>query len=189
MLAHHQGGLLNTAQFARNLGVDAKTAAGYLDLLVDLLIVRRLPPWHANLGKRLVKSPKVYVRDSGLVHALLNIPDKETLLSHPVVGQSWECHVMENLLVCAGDRAQGYFYRTSGGAEIDLLLAWPDGSLWAVEIKRSLTPKVERGFHAACDDLQPARKYVVYPGRAAYPLYPDIEAIPVAELARLVAAA
>ena len=189
MLAHHQGGLLNTAQFARNLGVDAKTAAGYLDLLVDLLIVRRLPPWHANLGKRLVKSPKVYVRDSGLVHALLNIPDKETLLSHPVVGQSWECHVMENLLVCAGDRAQGYFYRTSGGAEIDLLLAWPDGSLWAVEIKRSLTPKLERGFHAACDDLQPARKYVVYPGRAAYPLYPDIEAIPVAELARLVAAA
>ena len=189
MLAHHQGGLLNTAQFARNLGVDAKTAAGYLDLLVDLLIVRRLPPWHANLGKRLVKSPKVYVRDSGLVHALLNIPDKETLLSHPVVGQSWECHVMENLLVCAGDRAQGYFYRTGGGAEIDLLLAWPDGSLWAVEIKRSLTPKLERGFHAACDDLQPARKYVVYPGRAAYPLYPDIEAIPVAELARLVAAA
>ena len=189
MLAHHQGGLLNTAQFARNLGVDAKTAAGYLDLLVDLLIVRRLPPWHANLGKRLVKSPKVYVRDSGLVHALLNIPDKETLLSHPVVGQSWECHVMENLLVCAGDRAQGYFYRSSGGAEIDLLLAWPDGSLWAVEIKRSLTPKVERGFHAACGDLQPARKYVVYPGRAAYPLYPDIEAIPVAELARLVAAA
>ncbi|MBK7137361.1 MAG: ATP-binding protein [Rhodocyclales bacterium] len=181
--------VLNTAQFARNLGVDAKTAAGYLDLLVDLLIVRRLPPWHANLGKRLVKSPKVYVRDSGLVHALLNIPDKETLLSHPVVGQSWECHVMENLLVCAGDRAQGYFYRTSGGAEIDLLLAWPDGSLWAVEIKRSLTPKVERGFHAACDDLKPARKYVVYPGRAAYPLYPDIEAIPVAELARLVAAA
>ena len=189
MLAHHQGGLLNTAQFARNLGVDAKTAAGYLDLLVDLLIVRRLPPWHANLGKRLVKSPKVYVRDSGLVHALLNIPDKETLLSHPVVGQSWECHVMENLLVCAGDRAQGYFYRTGGGAEIDLLLAWPDGSLWAVEIKRSLTPKLERGFHAACDDLQPARKYVVYPGRAAYPLSPDIEAIPVAELARLAAAA
>lgn len=189
MLAHHQGGLLNTAQFARNLGVDAKTAAGYLDLLVDLLIVRRLPPWHANLGKRLVKSPKVYVRDSGLAHALLNIPDLETLLAHPVVGQSWECFAIENLLVAAADKAQGYFYRTSGGAEIDLLLAWPDGSLWAVEIKRSLTPKLERGFHAACDDLQPARKYVVYPGRAAYPLYPDIEAIPVAELARLVAAA
>ncbi|MEK7361954.1 MAG: ATP-binding protein, partial [Pseudomonadota bacterium] len=164
MLAHHQGGLLNTAQFARNLGVDAKTAASYLDLLVDLLLVRRLLPWHANLGKRLVKSSKVYVRDSGLVHALLNITDKEALLAHPVIGKSWECFVIENLLACAPAQVQGYFYRSSGGAEIDLLLSWPDGTLWAVEIKRSLTPKVERGFHAACTDLAPARKFVVYPG-------------------------
>ncbi|MBK7137389.1 MAG: ATP-binding protein [Rhodocyclales bacterium] len=188
MLAHHQGGLLNTAQFARNLGVDAKTAAGYLDLLVDLLIVRRLPPWHANLRKRMVKSPKVYVRDSGLAHALLNIPDLETLLAHPVVGQSWECFAIENLLVAAADKAQGYFYRTSGGAEIDLLLAWPDGSLWAVEIKRSLAPKIERGFHEACNDLQPARKFVVYPGREAYPLARDIEATPLETLATLISA-
>ena len=188
MLAHHQGGLLNTAQFARNLGVDAKTAAGYLDLLVDLLIVRRLPAWHANIGKRLVKSPKVYVRDSGLAHALLGIPDKETLLAHPVVGQSWECFVIENLLVNAGDRAQGYFYRTSGGAEIDLLLAWPNGSLWAVEIKRSLSPKVERGFHAACEDLSPVRKFVVYPGQERYRIAPDIEVISLAELAAMVTA-
>jgi len=189
MLAHHQGGLLNTAQFARNLGVDAKTAASYLDLLVDLLIVRRLPAWHVNIGKRLVKSPKVYVRDSGLAHALLAIPDKETLLAHPVVGQSWECFVIENLLVNAGDKAQGYFYRTSGGAEIDLLLAWPDGSLWAVEIKRSLSPKVERGFHAACEDLAPVRKFVVYPGQERYRIAPDIEAISLTELAAMVAAA
>lgn len=189
MLAHHQGGLLNTAQFARNLGVDAKTAASYLDLLVDLLIVRRLPAWHADLGKRLVKSPKVYVRDSGLAHALLAIPDKETLLAHPVVGQSWECFVIENLLVSAADKAQGYFYRTSGGAEIDLLLAWPDGSLWAVEIKRSLGPRLERGFHAACDDLAPARKFVVYPGQERYRVAADIEAIPLPELATLLAAA
>lgn len=187
MLAHHQGGLLNTAQFARNLGVDAKTAAGYLDLLVDLLIVRRLPAWHANIGKRLVRSPKVYVRDSGLTHALLAIHDKETLLAHPVVGRSWECFVIENLLVAAGDSAQGYFYRTSGGAEIDLLLAWADGSLWAVEIKRSLSPKVERGFHAACEDLAPARKFVVYPGRERYRIAPDIEAISLADLAGVVA--
>jgi predicted AAA+ superfamily ATPase len=189
MLAHHQGGLLNTAQFARNLGVDAKTAASYLDLLVDLLIVRRLPAWHANLGKRLVKSPKVYVRDSGLAHALLAIPDKETLLGHPVVGQSWECFAIENLLVSAADKVQGYFYRTSGGAEIDLLLAWPDGSLWAVEIKRSLSPKVERGFHAACDDLAPARKFVVYPGQERYRIAPDIEAISLVELATELSAA
>jgi len=186
MLAHHQGGLLNTAQFARNLGVDAKTAASYLDLLVDLLVVRRLPPWHANLGKRLVKSPKIYVRDSGLVHALLAIPDKESLLAHPVVGQSWECFAIENLLVGAGDTAHGYFYRSSGGAEIDLLLAWPDGSLWAIEIKRSLSPKVERGFHAACEDLAPVKKFIVYPGQERYPLAAGIEAISLPELAAMI---
>lgn len=184
MLAHLQGGLLNTAQLARNLGVDTKTAAGYLDLLVDLLLVRRLPPWHANLGKRLVKSPKVYVRDSGLVHALLNIPDKESLLAHPVVGQSWEGFVIENLLVCVANKAQGFFYRTSGGAEIDLLLAWPDGSVWAIEIKRSLSPKIERGFHAACTDLLPTKKFVVYPGAERYRLASDIEAISLQGLAR-----
>ena len=183
MLAHHQGGLLNTAQLARNLGVDTKTAASYLDLLVDLLLVRRLPPWHANLGKRLVKSPKVYVRDSGLVHALLNIPDKETLLAHPVVGQSWECFVIENLITAAPDSVQAYFYRSNGGAEIDLLLSWPDGTLWAIEIKRSLTPKLERGFHAACTDLNPTRKFVVYPGTERYRIATDIEAITPAALA------
>jgi hypothetical protein len=188
MLAHHQGGLLNTSQLARNLGVDVKTAGSYLDLLVDLLLVRRLPPWHANLGKRLVKSPKVYVRDSGLVHALLGIPDKEALLGHPVVGQSWECFVIENLIAAAqgggkGD-VQAYFYRTSGGAEIDLLLAWPDDRLWAIEIKRSLAPKVERGFYAACADLKPERKFVVYPGQERYRLAEDIEAISLVGLAR-----
>ncbi len=183
MLAHHQGGLLNTAQFARNLGVDAKTAASYLDLLVNLLLVRRLPPWHANLGKRLVKSSKVYVRDSGIVHALLSIADKETLLAHPVVGQSWECFVIENLLTSARARVQCYFYRSSGGAEIDLLLAWPEGMLWAIDIKRSLTPKVERGFHAACSDLAPARKFVVYPGTERYRVATDIEAISLSGLA------
>ncbi len=182
MLAHQQGGLLNTAQFARNLGVDGKTAAGYLDLLTDLLLVRRLPPWYANLGKRLVKSPKVYVRDSGLVHALLGIPDKESLLAHPVVGASWEGWVVENLLASAPEGVSGHFYRTGGGAEIDLLLAWPDGALWAVEIKRSLTPKLGRGFHAACADLNPARKFVVYPGVERYRLLEDVEAISLAGL-------
>lgn len=184
MLAHYQGGLLNNAVFARNLGVDVKTVSGYLDLLVDLLLVRRLPPWHSNIGKRLVKSPKVYVRDSGLVHALLTIPDKENLIAHPIVGNSWECFVIENLLACSPEGVQGYFYRTSGGAEIDLLLAWPDGQLWAVEIKRSLTPKPERGFYSACEDLTPSRKFVVYPGAERYRVAADIEAVPLAELAK-----
>ncbi len=187
MLAHHQGGLLNTTQFARNLGVDVKTAGGYLGLLVDLLLVRRLPPWHANLGKRLVKSPKVFIRDSGITHALLNIPDKEALLAHPVVGASWEGFAIENLLanaMAADPMVQAYFYRSSGGAEIDLLLAWPEGRLWAIEIKRSLAPKLERGFHAACADLKPERRFVIYPGDERYRLAEDIEAVPLPQLAK-----
>lgn len=177
MLAHHQGGLLNVAQLARNLGVDVKTAQSYIDLLCDLLLVRRLAPWHNNTGKRLVKAPKVYVRDSGLVHALLNIESKERLLSHIVVGASWEGYCIETLLACAPAGATGYFYRTSGGAEIDLLLVWPGGDLWAIEIKRSSAPKVERGFHSACDDLKPSQKWVVYPGKETYPLAADIQVI------------
>ena len=184
MLAHHQGGLLNVAQLARNMGVDAKTAQSYIDLLCALLLVRRLPPWHANIGKRLVKSPKVYLRDSGLVHALLSIETKEGLLGHPVVGASWEGFVIENILGCAPAGVQGYFYRTSGGAEVDLLLAWPSGELWVIEVKRSLSPKVERGFHAACEDLLPARRLVVYPGLESIPLGHDVLAVPLEVLCR-----
>lgn len=182
MLAHHQGGLLNVAQLARNLGVDAKTVGGYIDLLCDLLLVRRLQPWHANVGKRLVKSPKVYVRDSGLLHALLNIQNTEQLLSHMVVGASWEGHCIENLLSCAPQGVTPYFYRSSGGAEIDLLLALPNNDLWAVELKRSFSPKPERGFYSACEDIKPQRKWVVYPGQEAYPLVHDVQAISLAGL-------
>lgn len=188
MLAHHQGGLLNAAQFARNLGVDAKTVANYLDLLVDLMLVRRLAPWHANIGKRLVRSPKVYVRDSGLVHALLGIADKETLLAHPVLGASWETWVIETLLTAARRDTQAFFYRTAAGAEIDLLLEHADGSRWAIEVKRSLAPKLERGFHAACEDLQPAKKWVVYPGVERYRAAPDVEVLPLLDLAQALAA-
>lgn len=188
MLAHHQGGLLNAAQFARNLGVDAKTVANYLDLLVDLMLVRRLAPWHANIGKRLVRSPKVYVRDSGLVHALLGIADKETLLAHPVLGASWETWVIETLLAAARRETQAFFYRTAAGAEIDLLLEHADGSRWAIEVKRSLAPKLERGFHAACEDLQPAKKWVVYPGVERYRAAPDVEVLPLLDLAQALAA-
>lgn len=183
MLAHAQGGLLNVAGLARNLGVDTKTASRYLDLLVDLFLVRRLPPWHANVGKRLVRSPKVYLRDSGILHALLGIADMETLLGHPVLGQSWEGFVVENLLVSAPEGVTGHFYRTSGGAEIDVVLVFPDGSCWAVEVKRSLTPHATRGFHAACADLAPTKRFIVYPGHELYPLGEGIEAVPLADLA------
>jgi hypothetical protein len=189
MLAHHQGGTLNVAQLARNVGVDARTAAGYVDLLVDLLLVRRLPSWQANVGKRLVKSPKVYVRDSGLVHALLGIPDKEALLGHPVVGASWEGFVIENLLGACPLGVTGYFYRTSGGAEVDLLLVWPGGALWAIEIKRSTAPRVERGFRVSCEDLSPERRFVVYPGDESFPVGGNVTAVSVEELATILAQA
>ena len=175
------------AQLARNMGVDAKTAQSYIDLLCALLLVRRLPPWHTNVGKRLVKAPKVYLRDSGLVHALLGIETKEGLLGHPVVGASWEGFVIDNLLSCAPAGVHGSFYRTSGGAEVDLLLAWPSGELWAIEVKRSLNPKVERGFHAACADLLPARRLVVYPGLESIPLGNDVFAVPLEALCKTLA--
>lgn len=185
MLAHQQGGLLNAAQLARGLGVDGKTAAAYLDLLCDLLLVRRLPPWHSNAGKRLVKSPKVYVRDSGLVHALLGLGQQDALLGHPVAGGSWEGFVIESLLACAPIGTQAHFYRSAMGAEIDLLLQRPDGALWAVEIKRSLAPRLERGFHQSRADLHPARSFVVYAGRERYPLTEDVEAIGLSALCGL----
>jgi predicted AAA+ superfamily ATPase len=187
MLAHLQGGLLNSADLARSLGIDVRTTGRYLDLLVDLLLVRRLPPWHANVGKRLVRSPKVYVRDSGLVHALLGIGSADALLGHPVVGASFEGFAIENVAAACATEATCHFYRTSGGAEIDLVLAWSDGSLWAIEAKRSLAPRVERGFHAACEDLLPARKFVVYPGQERWPLSEGIEAIGLADLCAEVA--
>jgi hypothetical protein len=189
MLALHQGGMLNVAELARNLGVDAKTAAAYIDLLADLLLLRRLPSWHANVGKRLVKSPRVYVRDSGLVHALLGLGDKEAVVSHPVVGASWEGFVVEQLLATASEGVQGFFYRTSGGAEIDLLLSFPGGRLWAIEVKRSLTPRPGKGFHSACADLAPERRFVVYPGDETYPAGTDVQAIPLPELAQRLAEA
>ena len=179
MLAHNQGGLQNVAQLARNLAVDAKTAHGYIDLLCDLLLVRKLPPWHSSAGKRLVKSPKIYVRDCGLLHALLDLSSKEEVLSHPVVGASWESFVVENLLSCAPTATQAHFYRSNGGAEVDLLLTLPGGDRWAIEIKRSLAPKVERGFHAACVDLTPVRRLLVYPGIECYRMANDIEVTPV----------
>lgn len=182
MLAHNQGGLLNAANIARGLGVSGATVGNYLDLMVDLLLVRRLPPRLANASKRLVRSPKVYVRDSGLLHALLGIADKESLLGHPVVGGSWEGLVIENLIGVAGQDVEPSFYRTSGGAEIDLVLNWADGREWAVEVKRTLAPKLERGMRSALGDIEPERSFVVYPGSERYPLGAGVEAIGLAEL-------
>ncbi|MEE8495840.1 MAG: DUF4143 domain-containing protein, partial [Xanthomonadales bacterium] len=145
-------------------------------------------PWHKNIGKRLVKSPKVYVRDSGITHALLGLGDKEEILGHPVVGPSWEGFVIENLLSVAPERADAGFYRASGGAEIDLVLTLPDQRVWAIEIKRSLDPKPARGFHSGCKDVKPDARFVVYPGDERFSISRNIEAINIDALAREIAA-
>jgi len=190
MLAHQQGGLLNAASFARALAVDGKTVASYLDLLVDLLLVRRLPPWHGNVRKRLVKSPKVYVRDSGLVHALLGIGDREALLAHPVAGGSWEGLAIESLIAAAPSGTEAHFFRTAAGAEIDLLLKLPgQRKPWAIEIKRGLVPKLERSFDLACDTVHPQRRLVVYGGLERFPLGAGLEAVSLTDLCAELSAA
>jgi predicted AAA+ superfamily ATPase len=177
MLAHEQGTLLNAARLAAGLGISGQTVARYLDLLVDLLLVRRLSPWVANVGKRLVRSPKVYVRDSGLVHALLRLPTLDAVLGHPVAGGSWEGLVIENLIAAASPTASASFYRTAAGAEVDLVLDLGADQRWAIEIKRSFAPTVSKGFHAGCNDLKPSRRIVVYPGTATFELGNAVQAM------------
>lgn len=186
MLAHSQGGLLNSSRLSANLSVSAPTVTSYVDLLVDLLLVRRLQPFNRNIGKRLVKSPKVYVRDSGLVHALLGITDFNELSGHPVVGHSWEGFVIENILSVVPEGTKSSFYRTSAGAEIDLILELPKRkNPWAIEIKRSLTAQVEKGFHFACEDIGAKKQYVICPGTESYPVSKKIEAIGLAPFLEL----
>ena len=186
MLAHGQGGLLNASRLAASLGVSGPTVTGYIDLLVDLLLVRRLRPFHANVRKRLVKSPKVYVRDSGLVHALLGIEDHNALAGHPVAGASWEGFVIENLLAAVPPGTAASFYRTQAGAEVDLVLELPGrGRPWAIEIKLGLTPRPGRGFHNARGDIEPERSFIVYSGDERYPLSAEVEAIGLREMAEV----
>lgn len=183
MLAHRQGSLLNVSTLARALETSARSIGRYIDLFADLMLLRRLPPLHANVGKRLVKSPKTYVRDSGLVHSLLGISSLEELSGHPVIGESWEGFVIETLLGQLPWPTQASFYRTVTGAEIDLVLDFPGGERWAIEIKRSLSAKVSRGFHMALADIAPSRAFVVHAGDDRYPLSKAVEAIGVRELA------
>lgn len=179
MLAHNQGGLLNTAKLAASLAIDTRTLNRYLDLLVDLLLVRRLQPWHGNIKKRLVRSPKLYLRDSGIVHCLLNLGSLEAVLGHPVAGMSWEGMVVENILAVAPDWVQPFFYRTVRGAEIDLVLEFDPDRRWAIEIKRALTqPRPSIGFHHGCEDLAVERRLVVYPGQRSFLQGDNVETVP-----------
>lgn len=183
MLAHNQGATLNASRLASGLSVSSPTVSRYIDLLVDLLLVRRLEPLHANVGKRLVKSPKIYVRDSGILHTLLGLEDHEDVLGHPVAGPSWEGFAIENLLAVAPEGTDATFYRTSAGAEVDLVLTLPKRKRWLIEIKHSLSPTPAKGFHNSREDLRPQRSLVVYPGKDAYPTGKGVEAVPLRALA------
>ena len=185
MLAHNSGGILDAAKLASGLGVSGPTVTRYVELLVDLGLVRELRPWHANLGKRLVKRPKVFIRDTGLLHALVDVETMDGLLGHPVVGPSYESLVVETVINVAGPRFHPYFYRTSAGAEIDLILARGDKPVIAIEVKRSSAPTVSTGFRQAVVDLGIDHACVVYPGTETYSLKGGVEAVPLTDISRL----
>ena len=184
MLAHAQGTPLNGARLAASLAVSAPAVGRYIDLLVDLLLVRRLAPWAGNVGKRLVKSPKLYLRDSGIAHALLDLPGWDDVVGHPIAGPSWEGFVIENLLAAAGDNRQPFFYRTADGAEMDLVFERGGQVELAVEIKLSSAPTVSKGFHLACDALRPKAAFVVHGGDVAWPTTGGVQALPLADMMR-----
>ena len=180
MLAHTQGELLNASKLASALGVESVTISRYIDLMSDLLLVRRLEPWHGNVKKRLVKSPRVYVRDSGLVHSLLRINDYEELSGHPIRGKSWEGFVIETILNALPAGVYASFYRTAAGAEIDLVISFGLDEHWAIEIKASHTPALEKGFHMACADIKAKQKFVIYTGEDKFPARHNTEILSLA---------
>lgn len=177
MLAHLQGETANYSRLASNLEIDAKTVTHYIDILTSLLLVRRLEPWHANVKKRSVKSPRFYVRDSGILHRLLGINAYDALLSNPVLGKSWEGFVIENIHSILPGRAETYFYRTAAGAEIDLVIKMPSSEIWAIEIKYGVAPKLGKHYSKTCDDVGATYKYILYGGEDEVSVGNDISVI------------
>ena len=177
MLANDQGGILNLARLGQALGISAQAIGRYIDLLVDLLLVRRLPAWSGDLNKRLVRSPRVYIRDSGLVHSLLEIEDSYQLQGHVAVGASWEGFVIESIINATAPRLKPYFFRTQDGAEIDLVLERAGKPYIAIEVKRSSAPKVQQGFYLACDQLNILHRYVIAPVDEPYPIKGGVQVL------------
>lgn len=170
MVSHFHGQQIVYSDLAKSLEVSHPTVKSYLDILTDFYMIRQLPPWAGNTKKRLVKSPKIYLRDSGILHKLLNISNIETLFGHPILGASWEGFVVENIIGQLSNKWQYSYYRSAAQTEIDLVLEGPDEMVWAVEIKRSASPKITRGFHIACEDIKATAKYIIYSGRDTYPV-------------------
>lgn len=188
MLAHLQGEPVNHSRLGANLEIDGKTVGNYIDVLSDLLLVRRLEPWFANVKKRLVKSPRYYIRDSGIQHRLLGISNHNDLLSNPVLGKSWEGFVVENIHSVLPQRAQTYYYRTAAGAEIDLVIRMPQSEVWAIEIKYGVAPKMSKHFSRTCDDIGATHKYVVYGGDDEFEVKNKVIVISLRGLMRKIAA-
>lgn len=182
MLAHTHGSLWNASKIAIALGVSPPTAKYYLDILEETFIVRQLLPFYPNIKKRIVKSPKVYLRDSGLLHTLFSISGKEELLGHPVAGHSWEGFVIEQIVNIISKKFRPYFYRTSAGAEVDLVIVKGDKPVLCIEIKLSLSPAPTQGFFNAMNDLNCKEGIIVYPGDDSYSIKHNVKVIPIMKL-------
>lgn len=185
MLAHYHGQQANLSNIAKSLDVSHTTIKTYLDILQDFFMVRQVQPWSGNTKKRLVKTPKIFLRDSGLLHNLMNIHTFDHLLGHPVVGASWEGFVVENILNCISSSWTASYYRSSNQAEIDLVLEKNNQEVWAIEVKRSIAPSLSAGFHSACEDIQATRKFVVYSGKDRFPIKGETEVIGLIEFLQL----
>jgi uncharacterized protein len=182
MLAHSQGAQLNVAKLAGGLDVSVHTVKRYIELLEDLLLVRTLRPWAGNVKKRLVKAPKVYIRDSGIAHALLHLTTLDDVLGHPVAGAGWEGFALETILSVMPEGATAWFYRTAAGAEIDLVIEQGLRQRIAIEIKRSLAPSVSKGFHLGCEDIDATHRFIVYPGAEPYPVSNRVIVMPLLDM-------
>ncbi len=183
MLAHYHGQIWNGSEIGRSIGETHPTVRRHLDILTGAFMVRQLQPWFENVGKRTVKSPKMYIRDCGLVHALLGIEEFAQLESHPKFGASWEGFVIEQLLRLSGDR-NAYFWATQGGAELDLLLI-AKGRKWGVEVKYADAPAMTRSMHVALEDLKLEHLWVIHPGKHTFPMHDKVTALPITELAQI----
>ncbi len=182
MVAHCNGQLWNASKLAGSLGIDDKTSRRYLDILEDTFMVRQLQPYFGNVKKRLVKSPKTYIRDTGILHNLLRIYSYDDLLVNPALGSSWEGFCIEQILALKPVDYDACFYRTQSGAEIDLVLVKGLNVKLAIEIKFSLTPKLNKTFFAAQDELKPEKSWVIYPGKESYPLGNNVMTLPITEI-------
>jgi predicted AAA+ superfamily ATPase len=186
MLAHYHGQQITLSELGKSLEVSHTTIRSYLDILTDFYMVRQIQPWSGNTKKRLIKSPKIYLRDTGILHKLLNISQLEDLLGNPAVGASWEGFVAENIIIGLSNKWRYSYYRTTAQTEIDLVLEGPGNQVWAIEIKRSAAPKLSKGFHSACDDIKATKKIVVYSGTERFPMSGNTEAIGLIEFLKTI---